>query len=230
MDTADTRILSSVFHTPDFGFTIGASPDILKCIAEISQYRWAKDNKDHEGSKNKLLAHVLLVLNKHETHASGKRDDDKACKDWSDRMQSPGLEHYPSRERLQRDAFVHATHIYLYRTLLQTPPASVKEHVSQIFRCISTYHQLESNGNFSLWPAFIAAVEAYTDEHMALAREWLDWATSLGIAGRNVIRRIVEEVWRRRHEISECCGYDRGMIVIDWIDVMHDFDADVLLI
>ncbi|KAL2203967.1 hypothetical protein CC79DRAFT_1400224 [Sarocladium strictum] len=227
-DPTDTTIFSSVFQTPEFGFTIGASPDILKCIAEIAQYKWMTKTRENESLKNEKLVRVLQVLNNHGSHTDEAGTQGRVFDD--DEDQTPGSDLYVAREqRLQADAFLHATYIYLYRTLLRVPPVSVKEYVSKTFTHISAFW-LGSNGNFSLWPAFIAAVEAYTDEDMAMAGEWLDWATSFGIAGRDSIRRVVEEVWRRRDEIADSSGFDRGMIAIDWLDVMHEVDGDILLV
>lgn len=227
-DSTDTTILSSVFQTPEFGFTIGASPEILKCIAEIAQYKWTTKARENESLKNEILVRVLRVLNRHRSCTDEAGAQQQFLDDREDQTPSPDL--YAAREqRLQADAFFHATHIYLYRTLLRVPPVSVKEYVSKTFTHISAFW-LGSNGNFSLWPAFIAAVEAYTDEDVAMAREWLDWATAFGIAGRDSIRRVVEEVWRRRDEIAVSSGYDRGMVAIDWLDVMHEVDGDILLV
>lgn len=227
-DLTDTTIFSSVFQTPDFGFTIGASPDILKCIAEISQFKRRAGIQDHQGSKNELLARVLQVLNNYESCAIQGGGEEQVLDDGDDQLLSLDLS-AAREQRLQTEAFLHATYIYLYRTLLQVPPVIVKEYVSKTFKHISAFW-LGSNGNFSLWPAFIAAVEAYTDEDMAMARDWLDWATSFGIAGRDAIRRVIEEVWRRRDEIADRSGYDRGMIAIDWLEAMHEVDGDILLV
>ena len=124
---------------------------------------------------------------------------------------------------------MEATYIYLYRSLLDTSPKAVKSHVRRTFAHVSAFFA-NSNGNFSIWPAFIAAAEAFTDHDLVVAREWLDSATSFGIGSRKLMKLVLEEVWRRRDAISRTSGLERGLIAVDWRDVMQELDCDVLLV
>ena len=129
----------------------------------------------------------------------------------------------------QRISFVYATYIYLYRTVFDTPPQIVQSYISQVFQNVSNFYAC-SSGNFSIWPAFMAAVESYTNEDMESARKWLTWATSFGVGSRTSVRRIIESVWERRETLSRSSGIPKGVITVDWREVMQELDCDVLLI
>jgi hypothetical protein len=88
----------------------------------------------------------------------------------------------------------------------------------------------QDQGNFSLWPAFIAAVEAYADEDLIAAKTWLERATQFGLGNRLYVKRVVEEVWHRRKMLSRESGIEPGLIIVDWRQVMVEFSIDILLV
>lgn len=105
----------------------------------------------------------------------------------------------------------------------------MRAYVSETLHHVDAFFS-ESNGNFSIWPAFIAAVEAYTAEDLEAAQRWLQRSTTYGMGNRQAIRAVVEEVWRRRAEASALLGVDPCAIAVDWRKVMKDMDCDVLLV
>jgi hypothetical protein len=129
------------------------------------------------------------------------------------------------------NAFIAATHIYLHRTIFDLPPSSeiIKGYVGEVFENVESFLKA-GGGNFSLWPAFIAAVEANEAKHMDAARKWLDFATSVGMGNRLKVKAIVEEVWRLRETLSKATGTNCGDISVDWRDIMVDLDLDILLV
>lgn len=129
----------------------------------------------------------------------------------------------------QLQAFVFATYIYLYRVIFDLPPQNLTTYVTKTFEHISAFSE-ENSGNLSLWPAFIAAVEAYTERDMNLAKDWLKHAVSFGLGNRILIENVIEEVWRRRKLLSEECEIDQSLVNVDWRDVMLDLNVDVLLV
>ncbi|KAH8675351.1 fungal-specific transcription factor domain-containing protein [Xylariales sp. PMI_506] len=132
-------------------------------------------------------------------------------------------------EYLQSTAFLYATYIYLYRALLHAPPATVRPYVARTLELVLAFSST-SRGNFSIWPAFIAVVEAYRDEDLAAAQRWLGIATSFGLGNRTLIRDVVLEVWRKRSEMAVRSGIDPGLITVDWREVMHEMGCNVLLV
>jgi hypothetical protein len=211
--------LGPILSTFDFGFTIGASPATLRCIAAITEFRKAGEPFG-AGSAQAFLEETLAQLNTclrdvGSTQLDKTNGEDEATERCS--------------SQAQRISFVYATYIYLYRTVLHVPPQTVANYVSSTFDNVSTFYAC-NQGNFSIWPAFMAAVEATADADIASAREWLDWATSFGLGNRVSVRRVVEEVWKRRETHSRLFGMARGMVAIEWRDVVQELDCDVLLL
>lgn len=206
----------------DFGFTIGAPRAILDCIAQVAEFQ-DKLQSPPGMAPEPLLLKLLLSLNQclhqHRTTVNlTALSTDQA-----------GTTKTPSEAVHQSHAFIHAAYIYAYRSLLNVPPHAVQSHVTNALRHVSLFITT-SPGNLSIWPAFIAAVEAFSEDNMSAARAWLNHAISFGIGSRNAMKRVVEEVWRRRQAISESSGLNRGLIVVDWRDVMQELDLDLLLI
>ncbi|KAI0546102.1 fungal-specific transcription factor domain-containing protein [Xylaria curta] len=219
----DDFVMSGLISTTsEFGFTIGASQAVLNCISIISQVRAMRERGDMTLMADDLLEDVLSRLNK-------CRLDEIEPDEGPFQIGAAEAQKVSTESKSQLNSFIYSTYIYLYRTLLDVPPKAVKTYVSKTLQEVSTFFA-NSNGNFSLWPAFIAATEAYTYDDLLNAKLWLDWATSFGIGSRTSARRVIEEVWRRRETLSSSSGLDPGMISIDWREVMHELNCDILLI
>ncbi|KAI8624354.1 fungal-specific transcription factor domain-containing protein [Xylariaceae sp. FL1651] len=217
--STDSMLLGLVSTTSGFGFTIGAPQVVLDCISIISSFR--------DGGRSDIdyaLEHVLTLLNQCTLDAVQSAIVAPTGMDAGLEMPKGIIE-----ARCQSNAFIFATYIYLYRTLLDVTPKVVHVYVSKTLREVSTFFE-NGTGNFSIWPAFIAAIEAYTHDDLSRARQWLDSTTKFGIGSRVTVRRVVEEVWRRRETLSNSSRLDPGMIAIDWRQVMHDLDCDILLV
>ena len=213
-------MLSSISSTSGFGFTIGAPQIVLDCISRINQFRNTQSYLVCDGEGERLFETILSDLNN--CPRAKVADFDRNAD-----LEAHCFNMTAMLEGSQRNAFIYATYIYLYRTLLNVPPQTVRPYISKIFQNISMFYS-HSNGNFSIWPAFIAAVEAHTDEDLTAARAWLDWATSFGLGSRASVRRVIEEVWQRREEESQNRRTSRG--TIDWLGVMHELDCDLLVV
>jgi hypothetical protein len=217
--------LDLVSSTLDFGFTIGTSAAILDCISRITDFRKVGSSLG-DPSTSEFLQEILARLN------TCLRDELASFGQISTERQNgigdaSTFEHQSFHS--QRVSFVYATYIYLYRAVLNVPPQTIQDYVSKIFENVSFFSAC-SHGNFSIWPAFIAAVEAATDDNIALAREWLIWATSFGLGNRPSMRRVIEHVWATRETLATNYDVSRGLIAIDWRDIMVELDCDVLLV
>ncbi|KAI3332330.1 fungal-specific transcription factor domain-containing protein [Xylariaceae sp. AK1471] len=224
----DIMVLDPIATTPGFGFTIGAPVTILQCISRIDKFRNQRRHGTPDTDINDILQDIISRLRQ------CQEDSLSTIMDLSDPLDAQSNEAHNTSSGLnstyyQVQAFISATYIYLYRTLLNAPPTSVKLYVG---RTLEQYSQFSifGAGNFSLWPPFIAAVEAYTDEDLQVARIWLESMVSCGIGSRMLVKKVVEEVWQRREARSKASGLDLGMISIDWRKVMQELDCDVLLI
>lgn len=221
---AEGSLVSCVSSTPEFGFTIGSTKSLLACISSITiagrkMRTKALQSQQEADMLDEVLSKIFSCLDKCKEEIAYNSCDS----DFPDDDQSQILANH------QRQAFISATYIYLYRVLFDLPPYSVRQYVSEVLLRISAFHSA-SHGNLSIWPAFIAAVEAYIPEDMALARNWLCHTTMFGIGSRVCVRRLVEEVWKRRDEAAAELGIDKGLISIDWRTVMEELDMDILLI
>ncbi|KAH7187434.1 fungal-specific transcription factor domain-containing protein [Fusarium oxysporum] len=149
----------AMLSTPDFIFTIGAPRCVLECISKITHFSQAPLGDISRTTSNELIHEVLSCLNSVQSNNSF-------------------IPNNPPEAKHQAKAFISATYIYCYRTLLDVPPHAIQQHVHATLGHVSAF-LANSTGNFSAWPAFIAAAEAYTQEDLATAQEWVNWATSL---------------------------------------------------
>ena len=223
LKTTTLQAISPILSTYSFGFTIGAPRPILDSIARITQLR----KKRRQGNAkqehvDEMLASELNVLNRYRKEQGPESD----C--WASNRDST-LDETVEAAAHQKQAFIQATYIYLYRSLLEAPPEAVKSYVATTFAHVFAFFST-SDGNFSIWPAFIAAVEAFTEDNIAAARQWLESAVSFGIGSRESMRCIVEEVWRRRNTIAQTSGLRLGLIAVDWREVMQELGIDILLV
>lgn len=101
--------------------------------------------------------------------------------------------------------------------------------MSLVFSNTAAFHS-SSGGNFSLWPAFIAAVEAFTENDLDSAQKWLEQTTHFGLGNRFSVKRIVENVWRERELVHLEKNVGKGLIAVDWRKIANDLGADILLV
>ncbi|KAH7156572.1 fungal-specific transcription factor domain-containing protein [Dactylonectria macrodidyma] len=228
-NAAISTTVAPIVSISEFGFTIGAPRNVLECIERITEFRNKPKFEYPEGEVDHLLQDLLsrLDMSSHEKDSSGTFED-KSTRESASAKSTAGQQ-APLAAQDQVDAFVNATYIYMYRSLLNVPPKTVRPFVQRTFSHVSAFFAI-SGGNFSIWPAFIAAIEAYTEEDLAAAKEWLSRATSFGIGSRNSIALVVEEIWRQREEISRASGMEVGLIIIDWRGVMQELNCDLLLV
>ncbi|KNG85000.1 hypothetical protein ANOM_006560 [Aspergillus nomiae NRRL 13137] len=229
---SDLAFASLISSTAQFGFTIGAQRLILECISTITtvsqQMRSDASPRAHI-TADRTVSQVLTCLNLLQTEVLDSSGGNIELEPNSEvnalvpKLKSEELARY------QLNAFIYATYIYLYRALLDVPPKRVAAYVSLIFDNITAF-SAQSSGNFSLWPAFIAAVEAYTVRDLESSCRWLEQSTHFGLGNRLAVRSIVEEVWQRRDALCVESGIDPGLAAVDWRDVARDLGVDVLLV
>jgi hypothetical protein len=217
------NLTSFISSATTFGFTIGATQLVMACIMDVR--RLASDLKNETD-----MAIIDETVNNLYTRL-------EECKEQQIIGLPPngtGSLKMSKEERIawyHLNAFIAATHIYLHRTVFDLPPGNeiIKRRVGEVFENVDNFLAL-SGGNLSLWPAFIAAVEACDEEHVSAAKKYLSFATSVGMGNRFKAKSIVEEVWRLREESSVTTGISSGNISVDWRDVMVDLDMDILLV
>ena len=142
------------------GYTLGANPTIMRCITEIQRL------------KSLLQTNAITVEDLEQKSEDIRRrldEVDSPGSNWPLPNTGPAqafAEHHI-------DAFKHAAFIYLGRETQDASPYMLSGHVTEIYRNVEAY--FDSGGhNFAVWPCFVAAAEAYDEEHIAAARKWLE--------------------------------------------------------
>ncbi|KAI1614771.1 fungal-specific transcription factor domain-containing protein [Exophiala viscosa] len=227
--TKDSTLVSSIASTLDFGFTIGATKDIMECISRITATARDIQVNGHLPSMDDEISSILEQLKTCEGNLKSLSlypGNDAIL------LTPNGLESISTPRDVpyhQLRAFILATYVYFYRVIFDLPPCSLTAYVSSTFEHVANFSGKHA-GNFSLWPAFIAATEAYTDNDMRLARDWLQHALSFGMGSRAHVQTVLEELWHRRERIAQNLGVDKGSVSVDWRQVMRDLQVDVLLV
>jgi transcription factor-like protein len=200
-------IIFSVSCRDDFGFTVGASQGLIKCIYDIT----------------------LLASQQH----YGTETRQSAVEELHQRLLRCNLKLTPHQNLIQihHQIFKAGVLIHFHRRILNSTPRTVAPHLNTLLRSVTTYQCL-NGGYVTMWPVFVGAVEAYQEVHKKCVRTWLDTAEGIGAASRGYIRSLIEAVWRerkcKRDEIGE--GIEEGDVIIDWRKVMGSIGMDVLLV
>ena len=87
-----------------------------------------------------------------------------------------------------------------------------------------------SGGEPSIWPVFIAAVEAYTPESQALATHFFGESKTRGTGLREEMRNVVCQVWADRERLSAEWQCSPGGVSVNWRAVTKKLGVDVLLL
>jgi hypothetical protein len=204
-----TRLIPSVASRPDFGFTAGANPALISCIIETTQLA-AKVSQDGIDAHLEASQHLHQRL--------------EGC-------YSPQTYSNETLVRLHHRIFQIGAIIYFQRSVFHSLPLALNPYLDELLRLVKLYRELGS-GYVTLWPVFIAAVEAYQETHQAGFRQWLDDCDKMGAASRKDIRDVVEGVWQKRASIAAEMSdpIDMGETRVDWREVMSERGLDILLV
>ena len=227
----EQSLISSVAERSDFGFTTGATPELMACVMEIrSLHDYIKKNR-----------HALPVGSASTTSSTGiygsKRPLrpaplgalDSTIKSLISRIENCVLEITDPVVATHQKIFLLGTVIFAHRQLLNPPPLELFSHLSSLLDCVALFPTL-GRGHIALWPVFMAAMEVYLPSHKNQIREWMDRADQIGVASRIDVRKLIEKVWATRKQIAKDEGTEECQIVLDWTIVMNDLGMDVLLI
>ncbi|KAI9740478.1 MAG: hypothetical protein M1834_005058 [Cirrosporium novae-zelandiae] len=225
-----------------FGSTVGATPDLMSCIADIDYvvYQIREGKRGFKEAKEYFIGISERLENCLPVNVNGE----DLAPSVATLENSPSISHIDSKlsiKRLEsRRARIHirifqiGVQIYLYRNTRSPPPFDLVPYVSMLFHLVQTFSNLGSDSgrvpSITLWPVFMAAIEVFREADKRLTREWLNTADQLGIGNRKEVRLIIEEVWRIRTEVARSTKREEGEIVVDWRQVMEDLNLDILLV
>lgn len=225
----DSTLLASISSTLDFGFTIGATKEVIQCVSRTTILARSVRSEGLTSAMDDEVASILACLRNCESSLDALNTLSGLS---SITMTVDGVEQRATQLSAtyhQLKAFILGCYIYFYRVIFNLPPQRLTSRVASAFQHVASFSDCNT-GNFSLWPAFIAAVEAYTTTDITLAQKWLDHTLSFGLGSRLLVKRVVEEVWHRRRIIADATNVDQGLVPVDWREVMRDLNIDVLLV
>ena len=114
--------------------------------------------------------------------------------------------------------------------VLRYPPSVVAGQVLDTLSAAAELLEM-TRAAVSIWPIFIASVEAYTSEAQALAECVLSLSTSIqGATNRAVIHQVVREVWRERKQTAERNQCEVSKTFVDWRKILKELDVEILLL
>lgn len=221
----DAVSLQRLSSYPLFGRTIGASSSILSYLSEINHFsrHTTKRSFDNDDDSTLFDFERMLILEP-SVEFLGRVDHNFPDDDSQD-----SLSNEQQAQEMHLRAFEAATVIYHHQVSENGTPEYLAPYVHSVLHYISIFLKY-CGGNYTLWPVFIAGVEAYEDSDMKKFSELFENATSVGMKNRKKARQIMEAVWSLRSSITAQTGKNRGEVRVNWRKVMRGLDIDVLLV
>ncbi|KAL7787180.1 fungal-specific transcription factor domain-containing protein [Trichoderma ceciliae] len=217
-------LLESVSSRDEFGFTIGSSGRVLQVISEIRDLSERIASGDVPENLGELIQTYIaeLTLPSQEDNMEGFNLETS----WGSTSKKDQAEYL---YRLHLRLFRNAATIYFFRIILNVPPQGVVKYVSTVLQDTLSFLRLHG-GAVSMWPVFIAAVEAYEINHQQIVEQWLDISSKLGIQNRRTVRQVILAVWEKRSQQATKRGIKQSQTPIDWRQVQQDLGLDLLLL
>lgn len=221
----DALSLERLSHYPFFGRTIGASSSILSCLSEINHLSRELTQTGLDGrTDSTLLNFKRMLVFEPSCDLLGPEGDN-----YLDNTHVNLLDSEQKAQEMHLKAFEAATIIYYYQVSENATPKYLAPYVQAVLHYVSSFLRL-CGGNYTLWPAFIAGVEAYSDSDMNQFSALFENATSMGMRNRRKARQVMEQVWMIRSSIAAQTGQNPGEVRVNWRHIMRGLDIDVLLV
>ena len=228
-DTAITlhEVFQDVLTDPRFAYTLGSTPRLMKALyhARLLEIKLGATGISRDGrpdlSEDDVLqaSQILFELN-----APLNAD-----------VELYMTRHQPLPKPAQQRKFIvsnlnifkSAVTIFLLCTVLRYPPSAVAEQVLQVLSAAELLLKMDGAAP-SIWPLFIASAEAYTPEMQALADCVLSLSVRVGATNREVIQRVVKQIWRKREQVAANQRSDVGETLVNWREVLQRLDIEIL--
>lgn len=221
--SAQDSVLDSLVENSLFGHTLGASGPLLRIIHDINKLverQRLSTLPDH--IEEKESADILSRLERCHDIARLKL---VLVIGTPPNVSEPGV----LTKRWHLYAFTSSTFIYYYQSLRSAVPQALTSYVSEVLKGIRVFTALGGR-NFTLWPLFIAATEVYLPEDIICVTGLLRDLMKTGQRNRGRALTLLEEIWRMRQIISNETKLPLSRISIDWRQIMHKLDIDILLV
>jgi hypothetical protein len=188
----------------------------MTCISDITKLSWQRRVFGYPASVGSVSLRLTNMLLEYER---GEEDGD--CES-ADTVEAKA-------RSLHHRAFKSATVIYYHQTFDDVLPKDLASYVRAVLDALVAF-TASQGGNYTLWPAFIAAVEAYTEHIQDEFRGLFMKATQSGTKNRIRATELVEHVWEARRMASASTGLDPGEIRVDWKQLKRDLQMDILVV
>ncbi|CAI6013961.1 unnamed protein product, partial [Clonostachys chloroleuca] len=174
-------LLDALSMRSDFAYTIGSPRAALKALSQLQRV-------DKEpNSQTNLEAEICDELRS--LNSVQGEDTGHGSRLHKERSQTNGrLDHLA---QLHSRMFLNAAIISLKRLGPGVTPSQVSTHTSSVLNDMSTFLDMDG-GSISLWPVFVAAVEACVPSERDMVRRWFEFSSRLGIENRTQARQIIE--------------------------------------
>ncbi|EPE25363.1 Zn2/Cys6 DNA-binding protein [Glarea lozoyensis ATCC 20868] len=218
-------MVDDVISQPSFGYTMGGNTRLLGMIYQARQIDVQLANMGYKPGIQGMKEDILVQVEEMFSQLEKPLDDDVELY-----MEQQASNSARTRQLVEvhLNLFHGGVMIYFLCTVLQNPPSTVARQVSEVLNNTMTFVDTHSK-YVSVWPVFMAMVEAYTLESLELANRYL--ASSNEVSGnRKDIDRVVRQVWADREELASARQCNLGEIFVDWRDVMKKLNLDILLL
>ncbi|KAL7941430.1 fungal-specific transcription factor domain-containing protein [Trichoderma barbatum] len=219
-------LLDGVASRQDFGYTIGASCDVLRIISSIRLFAEKMAFGDIPDNLGILIQAYLVELSPHHTKFDVDLDIPK---------RESFLESLPEKQQrkfldcLHLRLFRTAALIYLHQAILKVPPRGVQKYVKSVLQDAMTFIHMRG-GSISMWPVFIAATEATEEEDQLMVEQWLAISSQLGMQNRLIAGRLIHQIWHERSQEAISSGLEPDQVIKDWKIVQQRLGVDILLL
>ncbi|KEF62692.1 uncharacterized protein A1O9_00665 [Exophiala aquamarina CBS 119918] len=221
----DAVSLEKLSNYPLFGRTIGASSSILSYLSEInhlSRHMMKSNFEDYDDSTLLNFERMFIF------ESNAEFLDPEGQESLEDHSQRPSYNEQKAQEMHLR-AFEAAAVIYYHQVAEDATPKYLAPYVHAVLHYVFIFLK-HCGGNYTLWPVFIAGVEAYEDCDMEKFSDLFENATSMGMRNRKKARQVMEAVWSTRSSITAQTGQNPGEVRVNWTQVMRGLDIDILLV
>lgn len=223
--------LAAITSNSRFGYTVGASRDTFCCLATIRELKTRMSQGEAHDSLEDKVADIFQILCSEEGNVEVPTTPDQEDSAVANACQ-PKLgskRNLRCLEALHRRMFRNATLIYFYRAMFACPPSAVQDYITNVLVDTMAFLNLEC-GTVSLWPVFIAAVEACSDHHREQVLRWLEYSCALGIQNRHEAKQIILATWHERDTMAERSGIASDKVAVDWRLTQQKLGFDTLML
>ncbi|KAL6887165.1 fungal-specific transcription factor domain-containing protein [Trichoderma longibrachiatum] len=220
-------LLDDVASRENFGYTIGASCQVLRTISSIRLLAEKLASGDIPDDLGMSIQTYIVELSPRNHSGIGVDLDNPDRESFLKTLPEKELHNF--LDSLHLRLFRTAALIYLHQAVLKVPPRGVRSLVQSVLADAMAFMH-RRGGSISLWPVFIAATEATEKEDQVIVDQWLDISSQIGMRNRLVARTLIHQVWHERSHEALSRGVNPDLVMKNWKTVQQRLGVDLLLL